>query len=204
MILIERAVVGRADAAHDLAVAHGHEEIGDGVLKEGVLLSIERQVGIAEERRDELRTILVQIIVELHKSLDLSFVVGIHLLDAEHALPPREIVQPIHHYITTPPARATTGLCSASVRMPLHEAAGFRVSFAECLSVERGLDRLKAGLPAGILVPVDGDHRQPPGRLRDPIPEPVPDLAARRARRPGRIDRGALWRWLLCGTVGWR
>ena len=72
VILIEGPVVRSTDPADDFPIPNGDEKVGSGVLKERVLLAIERQVGIDETGRHELRAILVEIVVELDKSLDLA------------------------------------------------------------------------------------------------------------------------------------
>ena len=53
------------------------EEVGLRMLKERMLPAIKRQVGVDVKRGDPLRAVLVEIIVELHKSLDLRLVAGL-------------------------------------------------------------------------------------------------------------------------------
>ena len=48
VIFVKGLVFGGADASDHFAILDGQEEVGLGVLKEGMLFSIERQVGIDE------------------------------------------------------------------------------------------------------------------------------------------------------------
>jgi len=79
MVLVEKLVLPDANATNHLAVPVSQEEIRLGMFEEGMLLAVQRQVGIHEERRHPLRAALVKIVIELDKLLDLLLVLSIHL-----------------------------------------------------------------------------------------------------------------------------
>jgi hypothetical protein len=54
------------------------------VLEEGMLFAVERQIGIHIERRNPFWTILIKIVVKLHKALNLRFVFSVNFFDLEH------------------------------------------------------------------------------------------------------------------------
>ena len=74
VVLVEEFVLAGANAPDHLAVPKSQEEIRLGMLEEGMLLAVQRQVGVHEERRHPLRTVLVEFVIEFNELLDLLLV----------------------------------------------------------------------------------------------------------------------------------
>ena len=97
VIFVEGFVDARADASHILAVTDSEEKIRFGVLEEGMLLAVERQVRVHEKRRHPLRTVLVELVGKFNKTLDLFFVTGVHFFDGKHGGTPQRDLNPVYN-----------------------------------------------------------------------------------------------------------
>ena len=113
VIFVEGFVHARADTTHVFTVADGEEEVRFGVTKEGMLLTIERQVRVHEKRRHPLRTVLVKLVRKFHKPLNLLLVAGIHFFDGEHDGTPQTDLNPVYNKLRC--ARRSNNLMSRRV-----------------------------------------------------------------------------------------